>query len=303
MRAIVHHTYGDADVLRLADVPRPVPGPGQILIRVRAAGVDRGAWHAMTGLPLVARAGFGLRAPRNPTPGIDLAGRVEAIGDRVPGFSPGDEVFGCGTATWAEYALATPNRLLHRPASLSAEQAAALPTSGATALRMLGARGEAEAGFGVGERGVGDGAAELGERSGGERSAGGRSGDGLPDGGRPDGGRPGGEGSGGGRADGRAEGWSGGGVLVIGAGGGVGSLAVILAKARGERVTAVCSGRKVDAVRSLGADRVIDYTREALSGTYDLIVDIAGNRSLAELRGLLSPRGRLMIAGGEQGGR
>ncbi|GIF22384.1 NADPH:quinone reductase-like Zn-dependent oxidoreductase [Actinoplanes tereljensis] len=237
MKAIVQDVYGDADVLRLADVPPPTPGPKDVLIRVRAAGVDRGAWHAMTGLPLIARLGFGPRRPRNPTPGMDLAGVVEAVGAEVTDFTPGDEVFGSGRSTWAEYALARPGKLARKPAHLTFEQAAALPTSGSTARRMVG---EAAAGTET---------------------------------------------------------------LIIGAGGGVGSFAVLLATARGDRVTGVCSTAKADAVRSLGADRVIDYTREPVTGRYDLVVDIAGNRSLAELRALLTPRGRLMIAGGEDGGR
>ncbi|WP_250029647.1 NAD(P)-dependent alcohol dehydrogenase [Paractinoplanes maris] len=238
MKAIVHNTYGDADVLRLADVPTPTIKPDELLVRVRAAGVDRGAWHAMTGLPLAARLGFGPRRPRRQTPGLDLAGVVEATGSAVTGFKPGDEVFGAGSSSWAEYARAKPARLIHKPAHLSFEQAAAIPTSGATALRMLGP---------------------------------------VTDKGRD--------------------------VLVIGAGGGVGSFTVLLAKSRGDTVTAVCSTAKVAAVRGFGADRVIDYTREPITGSYDLVVDIAGNRPLAVLRSLLKPRGTLCIAGGEQGGR
>ncbi|BCY11786.1 NAD(P)-dependent alcohol dehydrogenase [Actinoplanes sp. L3-i22] len=237
MKAIVQDVYGNADVLRLADVDPPTPGPKDVLVRVHAAGVDRGAWHAMTGLPLIARAGFGPRRPRNPTPGMDLAGVVEAVGAEAGDLKVGDEVFGSGTSTWAEYALARPGKLARKPAHLSFEQAAALPTSACTARRMIGD---------------------------------------AADGGQ---------------------------TLIIGAGGGVGSFAVLLATARGDRVTGVCSTGKVAAVRSIGADQVIDYTREPLTGRYELIVDVAGNRSLRELRALLTPRGRLMLAGGEDGGR
>ncbi|MCY1139182.1 NAD(P)-dependent alcohol dehydrogenase [Actinoplanes sp. Pm04-4] len=242
MRAIVRDTYGDADVLHLADVPKPTIKPNEVLVRVTAAGVDRGAWHAMTGLPQIARLGFGLRRPRNPVIGLDLAGVVEAVGRDVTDFKPGDEVFGEGSSSWAEYAKAKQHRLLHKPAHLTFPQAAVIPTSAATALHMLLLAPSAP----------------------------------TP---------PGRD------------------VLVIGAGGGVGSFAVLLAKAHGDTVTAVCSTGKVEAVRGFGADRVIDYTREPLTGSYDLIVDIAGNRSLAQLRALLKPRGILSIAGGEQGGR
>ncbi|MBB4691155.1 NAD(P)-dependent alcohol dehydrogenase [Paractinoplanes abujensis] len=239
MKAVVHNVYGDADVLRMEDVPRPTVKPNQVLVRVHAAGVDRGAWHAMTGLPLIARLGFGLRGPRNRTPGLDLAGVVEEVGSEVTGFRRGDEVFGEGSSSWAEYATAKPTRLVRKPAHLSFEQAAAIPTSGATALRMVTPK------FTAAPREV----------------------------------------------------------LVIGAGGGVGSFTVLLAKAQGDHVTAVCSTAKTDPVRRFGADRVIDYTREPLTGSYDLIVDIAGNRPLSTLRVLLKPTGTLSIAGGENGGR
>ncbi|GAA0481839.1 NADPH:quinone reductase [Paractinoplanes deccanensis] len=233
MKAIVQDVYGDADVLRVADVPKPEIGPEEVLVEVRAAGVDRGAWHAMTGLPTVARLGFGLRRPRRRTIGIDLAGRVAAVGARVTEFRPGDDVFGCGTSTWAEFAKTKPSRLFKKPDHLTYEQAASLPTSGATARLALGKTG-------------GD-------------------------------------------------------VLVLGAGGGVGSFVVMLAKARGDRVTAASS--KPEAVQRFGADTVLDYTREPLAGSYDLVVETGGNRPLSELRKLLKPRGTLVIAGGENGGR
>lgn len=239
MKAVVHDVYGDADVLHIDDVPKPTIKSNQVLVRVRAAGVDRGAWHMMTGLPLVARLGFGLRAPRNRVLGLDLAGVVEAVGEQVTDFTVGDEVFGEGSSSWAEYATAKPGRLLHKPAHLSFEQAAAIPTSGATALHMLTPK------------------STQSTRD----------------------------------------------VLVIGAGGGVGSFTVLVAKSQGDHVTAVCSTAKTDAVRRFGADRIIDYTREPLTGSYDLIVDIGGNRSLSTLRALLKPGGTLSLAGGENGGR
>ncbi|MBU2669011.1 NAD(P)-dependent alcohol dehydrogenase [Actinoplanes bogorensis] len=238
MKAIVRDVYGDADVLHLDDVPQPEIKPTELLVRVHAAGVDRGAWHAMTGLPLVSRLGFGLPKPRNRIVGLDLAGVVEAVGAEVTDFRPGDEVFGEASSSWAEYAKAKPGRLLHKPAHLTFEQAAAIPTSGATALHMLG-----------------------------------------PATGTPQS------------------------VLVIGAGGGVGSFTVLLAAARGDEVTAVCSTPKIDAVRRFGATHIIDYRKSPLTGSYDLIVDIGGNRPLSALRALLKPTGTLSVAGGENGGR
>src|SRR4051794_3471488 len=234
MKAIVQDAYGEAEVLRLEDVDVPQPGPGEVLVAVRAAGVDRGAWHVMTGLPYLGRLGFGLRRPRNRVRGLDVAGTVEAVGADVTRFGKGDEVFGTCRGAYAEYATARADHLALKPAHLTFEQAAALPTSGATALHAL--------------------------RHPGDR------------------------------------------VLVIGAGGGVGSFAVQLAKARGAHVTGVCSTAKVDLVRRLGADEVIDYTRDPLTGQYDLILDIAGNRTLSTLRALLTPHGTLVIVGGENGG-
>ncbi|SNY71437.1 NAD(P)-dependent alcohol dehydrogenase [Paractinoplanes atraurantiacus] len=235
MKAVVQDTYGNADVLRLEEVAKPEPGPKQVLVEVRAAGVDRGAWHAMTGLPLVARLGFGLGKPRHRTIGMDLAGRVAAVGAEVTEFKVGDEVYGSGSSAWAEYAKAKPAKLFRKPAHLSFEQAACMPTSGATARLVL--------------------------------------------------------------AKGRGE------VLVLGAGGGVGAFTVMLAKLRGDRVTAATSPGKIEAVERFGADTVIDYTTTPLAGRYDLIVECGGNRPLGELRKLLKPRGVLAIAGGEDGGR
>jgi NADPH:quinone reductase-like Zn-dependent oxidoreductase len=244
MKAITQDTYGSADVLELRDVERPEVGAGEVLVRVRAAGVDRGVWHLMTGLPYPVRlAGYGLRAPKNPVPGMDVAGVVEAVGDRVTRFRPGDEVFGIGKGTFAELALADESKLAPKPSNLTFEQAAAVAISGLTALQGL--RDHARV-------------------------------------------RPGQH------------------VLVIGASGGVGSYAVQLAKAFGAEVTGVASTAKADLVRSLGADHVLDYTREDFAdGTrrYDVVLDIGGNSSLSRLRRALTPTGTLVIAGGEGGGR
>jgi NADPH:quinone reductase-like Zn-dependent oxidoreductase len=244
MQAIVQDTYGSADVLELRDVDRPAIADDEVLVRVHAAGVDRGVWHLMAGLPYPIRlAGYGLRAPKNGVPGSDLAGVVEAVGKDVTRFRPGDEVFGIGKGTFAEYARAPEKKLAPRPANLTFEQAAALAISGLTALQALRDKGKVRSGQKV---------------------------------------------------------------LVIGASGGVGSYAVQIAKAYGAAVTGVCSTTKADLVRSLGADHVLDYTREDFADgehRYDLIIDIGGNSSLSRLRRALTPQGTLVIVGGEGGGR
>ena len=244
MRAIIHETYGSADVLRLEDVDRPEIADDEVLVRVHAAGVDRGTWHVLTGLPYPIRlAGYGLRAPKNPVLGMDLAGVVEAVGSGVSRFGPGDEVFGLGKGSYAEYAPALERKLAPKPATLGFEQAAVVAASGLPALQ------------------------------------------GLRDHGRL---RPGQS------------------ALIIGASGGVGTYAVQLAKAFGAEVTGVCSTAKVDMVRSIGADHVIDYTRADFAQgerRYDMILDIGGNASLSRLRRALAPTGTLVIAGGETGGR
>ncbi|WP_330294616.1 NAD(P)-dependent alcohol dehydrogenase [Streptomyces sp. NBC_00503] len=243
MKAIVQDTYGDSEVLQLRDIETPEPGKGEVLISVRAAAVDAGVWHLMTGRPYLLRLmGYGLRAPKVPVRGREVAGRIEAVGEGVTGFRPGDEVFGICEGSFAEYATARQDKLAHKPAGLPLEEAAALPISGLTALQALRDAGRVRAG---------------------QR------------------------------------------VLVIGAAGGVGTFAVQLAKAFGAHVTGVCSTTKTELVRSLGADEVIDYTREEFAdGTrhYDLVLDTAGNRTLSHLRRALTPRGTLVIVGGEGGG-
>ena len=244
MKAIVRDTYGSPEVLELRDIDKPEIADDEVLVRVHAAGVDRGVWHIMTGLPYPIRlAGYGLRAPKNPVIGSDVAGVVEALGKDVTRFQPGDEVFGIGKGSYAEYVCAREDKLAPKPANLTFEQAAVVAISGLTALQGLRDHGRVE---------------------------------------------PGQE------------------VLIIGASGGVGTFAVQLAKAFGARVTGVCSTTKVDIVRSIGADHVIDYTREDFAEgeqRYDLILDIGGNSSLARLRRALAPRGTLVIVGGETDGR
>jgi NADPH:quinone reductase-like Zn-dependent oxidoreductase len=243
MRAIVQSEYGTADVLHVAEIDRPVIEAGEVLVQVEAAGLDRGTWHLMAGLPYAARLVVGLRAPKNAVPGLDLAGVVVAVGSSVTRFQPGDEVFGVGKGSFAEFAAAREDKVARKPSNLTFEQAAAVPVSGMTALRGLCDTGRLEAGQTV---------------------------------------------------------------LIVGASGGVGSYAVQIAKALGAEVTGVSSTGKLDLVRSIGADHVIDYTRDDFADgekRYDLILDIGGNSTLSRLRRALTPKGTLVIVGGEDRGR
>jgi NADPH:quinone reductase-like Zn-dependent oxidoreductase len=239
MRAIVQDCYGSADTLRLANTVTPAIAPSEVLVQVRAAGVDRGTWHLMAGQPYLMRIlGFGLRRPKNLVPGLDVAGAVVSTGATVTRFAPGDEVFGIARGSFAEYAAADAGKLARKPAGLSFEQAATVAVSGLAALQGLRA-----------------GHIQAGQK-----------------------------------------------VLIIGASGGVGSYAVQLAKAFGAEVTGVSSTAKLDLVRSLGADHVLDYTRQDFTDgrrRYDLILDIGGNNRLSQLRRTLTPTGTLVIAGGE----
>jgi NADPH:quinone reductase-like Zn-dependent oxidoreductase len=242
MKAIVRETYCAPEDLRLGTVDQPVVGDDDVLVAVRAAGVDQGVWHVVTGRPRAIRlAGFGVRRPKNPVPGMDVAGVVAAVGAKVNRFRPGDEVFGSGSGTYAEYVAVPAKNLVHKPANVSFTEAAAVPISALAAMQ-----------------GLRKGKIQAGQR-----------------------------------------------VLVIGAAGGVGSYAVQMAVAAGAEVTGVCRTGKTDFVRSLGADDVLDYTREAITDggrRYDLILDTGGNRTLRELRRALTPRGTLVIVGAEVGG-
>jgi NADPH:quinone reductase-like Zn-dependent oxidoreductase len=245
MQAIVQDRYGEAgDVLRLEEIDRPEIGPGEVLVRVHAAAVDKGVWHLMAGLPYPVRlAGYGTRAPKTRVRGREVAGRVEAVGADVTGLHPGDEVYGIAEGAFAEYARATPEKLVPKPANLTFAQAAATGVSALTALQAVRDHGRVQPGQKV---------------------------------------------------------------LVIGASGGVGTFAVQIAKAYGAEVTGVCSTAKVDMVRALGAEHVVDYTRTDITDAgqrYDVVLDIGGNRSLTHLRRVLTPRGTLVIVGGETGGR
>jgi NADPH:quinone reductase-like Zn-dependent oxidoreductase len=242
MRAVVQDRYGSSEVLRLAQVRRPDIAPDEVLVHVHAAGLDRGTEHLMTGKPYAMRLGFGVRKPKNPVLGRDVAGTVAQVGASVTRFAVGDEVYGVAPGSFAEYAVAREDKLARKPANLSFAEAAVVPVSAGTALRAV---------------------VDVG------RVAAGQS------------------------------------VLVIGASGGVGSYAVQLAKAFGATVTGVCSTEKADMVAALGADHVLDYTKEDFAdGTrrYDLILDIAGNPSLRRLRRALEPRGTAVFVGGEGAG-
>ena len=244
VKAIVQDVYGEAGVLRLDEIEMPQPKEGEVLIRVKAAGVDPGVWHLMTGRPYLVRAmGFGMRAPKFRVRGRDVAGTVEAVGAGVTRFKAGDEVFGISDGSFAQHVSAREDKLERKPASLTLEQAAVVPISGITALQGIRDAGKVQ----------------QGQK-----------------------------------------------VLIIGAAGGVGSYAVQIAKALGAEVTGVCSTSKADLVRQIGAEHVIDYTREdfASSGkTYDMILDTAGRRPLSQLRKALAPKGTLVIVGGEGGGK
>jgi NADPH:quinone reductase-like Zn-dependent oxidoreductase len=153
MRATVQKKYGTtADVLQMAEIEQPEIGADEVLVKVRAAGLDRGTWHLMAGMPYASRLAVGLRAPKNPVPGLDVAGVVVAVGSEVTRFQPGDEVFGVSKGSFAEFAAARENKLARKPSNLSFEQAAAVPISGMTALRGLSDVGHLQAGQMVARR-------------------------------------------------------------------------------------------------------------------------------------------------------
>jgi len=251
MKAVVQEGYGSLDALEVREVARPAPADDEVLVRVRAASVHPDVWHVVCGRPYVLRLmGAGLFKPKNPIPGTDMAGVVEAVGKNVTQFQPGDEVFGetIGSMQWinggafAEYVTVAEECLALKPTNVTFEQAASVPTSGYIALLNLGE-----------VRQVG----------------------------------PGQE------------------VLVNGAGGGVGALALQLARAYGARVTAVDSTNKLSLLRELGADHVLDYTRESFTERgvrYDLIFDIPGNHPFSECRRALTPEGKYVLIGHEKFG-
>lgn len=243
VRAVTQDRYGGTEVLALSDIRPPTPADDEVLIEVAAAGLDRGVWHLMTGRPwLVRLVGFGVRRPKRPVLGSDLAGRVVQVGSAVTRFAVGDEVMGIGRGAFAELAVAPEAKLVHRPENVVTEQAAVSTISGITALQALTTIGRVQ----------------PGQR-----------------------------------------------VLVIGASGGVGSFAVQLAVALGASVTGVAGPTKLDAVRALGAEAVVDHTRHRIDeiGRFDLIIDTGGRNPLRRLRRALTSNGTLVIVGGEGGNR
>lgn len=244
MRAVVQARYGDPEVLTVrSDEPVPSIGADEVLLRVASAGIDRGTWHLLHGLPLMARLEMGLRAPKRRIPGLDVAGTVVRVGNDVRDLSVGERVCGIARGSFAEYAPARAAKLARVPDGVDVVAAGALAVSGETALQAVRDRGH----VGAGDR-----------------------------------------------------------VLVLGASGGVGTYAVQIAKHFGAEVTAVCSAAKVDRVRALGADAVLDYaTTDALEAPdrFDAIIDIGGRRPLRALRHAVTRTGTVVLVGGEGGGR
>ncbi len=243
MKAIIYTKYGPPDVLQLKEVEKPAPKDNEVLMKVHAASLNAADWHILRGKPFFLRLmGNGLLKPKNKILGADIAGRVEAVGRNVKQFQPGDEVFGdiseCGWGGFAEYVCARENALVLKPASMTFEEAAAVPLAAVVALQGLRDKGQIQPGQKV---------------------------------------------------------------LINGASGGVGTFAVQIAKSFGAEVTGVCSTRKLDMVRSIGADQVIDYTQEDFTKNgqrYDLILDVAGYRSILDYKRALSPKGIYVMAGG-----
>ncbi|HKV84198.1 MAG TPA: NAD(P)-dependent alcohol dehydrogenase [Ktedonobacterales bacterium] len=238
MKAILFPKYGSPKVLRLEEVEKPAPKDDQVLIKVRAASINSLDWHFMRGSPFLVRvSGSGIRRPKDPRLGVDLAGTVEAVGAKVTRLRVGDAVFGRGDGAFAEYACAREDALVAKPATMTFETAAAVPIAALTALEALRDRGGIQAGQQV---------------------------------------------------------------LIYGASGGVGSFAVQLAKYFGAEVTAVCGPRSVEQARSLGADHVIDYTKEDFSKKglrYDVILGVNGYRRVSAFRRALRHGGTYVMVG------
>jgi NADPH:quinone reductase-like Zn-dependent oxidoreductase len=241
MKAIVYTKYGPPDVLQLKEVAKPTPKDNEVLVEVHAASVNDWDWGLLRGKPFVNRLLFGLRKPKVKILGCDIAGRVEAVGRNVKQFQPGDEVFGdisgCGMGGFAEYVCARENVLAPKSASMTYEQAAAVPQAAVLALQ-----------------GLRKGQIQPGQK-----------------------------------------------VLINGAGGGVGTFGVQIAKSFGAEVTGVDSTGKLDMVRSIGADQVIDYTKEDFTKSgrrYDLILDVVVYRSIFDYKRALSPKGIFVMIGG-----
>jgi NADPH:quinone reductase-like Zn-dependent oxidoreductase len=246
MKAVVNTKYGPPDVLALTEVEKPVPKDDEALVKVHAASVNPADWHLLRGEPYVSRLQLGLRKPKEKVLGCDVAGQLEAVGENVTMFRPGDEVFGSpfmhGFGAFAEYVCVPEDLLAPKPATLSFEQAAVVPLAASTALQGLRDHGRIE----------------PGQR-----------------------------------------------VLIVGASGGVGTFAVQIARTYDAEVSGVCSTRNAEMVRSLGADHIIDYTREDFTQSgqkYNLIFQLAGTRSPSECRRALTSGGTLEASSGESDG-
>jgi NADPH:quinone reductase-like Zn-dependent oxidoreductase len=238
MKAAVQERYGPPEDLHLTEIDKPVVGDGEVLIRVLAAGVNPLDWHLVRGTPFVARMAMGMPKPKVTIRGVDVAGRVEAVGKDVMSLRPGDDVFGWCNGAFAEYASGPEDHFLAKPSTMTHIEAAAVPVAAVTALQGL---------------------RKIGNLQSGQR------------------------------------------VLINGAAGGVGTFAVQIAKALGAEVTGVCSSRNVDLVTSIGADHVIDYTREDFTKAaerYDLILDNAGSQPISALKRTLVPGGTLAYNSG-----
>jgi NADPH:quinone reductase-like Zn-dependent oxidoreductase len=241
MKAILQNDYGSSDVLQLAEVARPAMKANQVLVRVKAVSIGAGDVFGMRGSPWPIRLTVGFPRPKNHIPGCDMAGVVEAAGPSVTQFRPGDEVYAACSGTLAEYVSVAEDKLALKPANLTFEQAAAIPTAAVTALKGL---------------------REVGKLQPGQKA------------------------------------------LINGASGGVGTFAVQIAKALGAKVTGVCSPRNIELVRSLGADEVVDYTREDFTQNgrrYDLILDNVASHSFSDLLRVLTPQGRIVPNSGHSG--
>lgn len=229
-------------MLQLKEVAKPTVGDDQVLINVQATSVNAGDRHLMRGDPFLVRLMFGLSKPKQPILGTDVAGRIEAVGKNITQFRPGDEVFGdlsdSGFGAFAQYVCTSEKALTQKPASMTFEEVAAVPSASVTALQGLRDKGGIQSGQQV---------------------------------------------------------------LITGASGGVGTFAVQIAKSFGAEVTAVCSTSKIDMVRSIGADHVIDYKREDVTQgqqRYDLILDAAAYRSIRDYQRILQPKGTYVLIGG-----
>jgi NADPH:quinone reductase-like Zn-dependent oxidoreductase len=239
MKAVIYTEYGPPDVLRTEEIEKPIPDENQVLVKVHASSINAGDYFARGGKPFLFRFFTGgFLKPKNTRLGSDVAGRVEAVGENVKQFRPGDEVFGCRHGAFAEYVSAREGLLVLKPVNISYEQAAAMPWAALVALQTIRYASEIQPGQKV---------------------------------------------------------------LIQGASGGVGTFAVQIAKAFGAEVTAVCSARNLDIARSIGADHVIDYTREDFTRNpqrYDLILAINGYHSLSAYKRALNPQGIYVCGGG-----